>query len=488
MMSFVYLHIGELYSIFHLSDVSSLCHLQNAIYRRFGIPIKSQIICHEHVILTNLLYFKLYLDHHSSNGDGYSSNENTIHLVLLGKDHPTTVNQRRCETLTMKKSFLIQTKVNSVLEYEPKISSNVKDAIDLYLFHKLQHHGEQNEDEKYILLYRDIIILHPLCLLIDLVLDLKNIEQQEELILDVITKFPEQFLDRSFFNCDKDMDFQAKIDSLHSQIRESLIPNFYLNPPISDDRIAIDNTTTSFHGNPSVFKYTINDNSSFVVLLYKGSTIFENLSNAYINEVYVSKLKDKTILIAKSSKEHIVPGDESIPQEVTVQFLTFQITINLGEEQEMKNIYCIKRYIWKLKGIPMIFLKLYHEKVELENYMKLSALFWKVNKVTLNGIVDKKPNRVVLNLFGVRGIEGELLFRDRKVGMLGTETIQDLKDKISNEYDVLASKLVIEDAKYSDSCQIWETESTDFHVAWNGSYVQIIFPVNNQENKKCTIL
>ena len=138
----------------------------------------------------------------------------------------------------------------------------------------------------------------------------------------------------------------------------------------------------------------------------------------------------------------------------------------------------------------MIFLKLYHEKVELENYMKLSALFWKVNKVTLNGIVDKKPNRVVLNLFGVRGIEGELLFRDRKVGMLGTETIQDLKDKISNEYNVLASKLVIEDAKYNDSCQIWETESTDFYVAWNGTYERFIPPamVNIQENKKCTIL
>ena len=186
--------------------------------------------------------------------------------------------------------------------------------------------------------------MHPLCLLIDLVLDLENIEKQEELILDVITKCPKQFLDRSFFNCNKDMDFQAKIDSLHIQIRENLIRNFYLNPPISDDRIAIDNTATSFHGNPSVFKYTINDNSSFMVLLYKESTIFENLSNAYINEVYVSKLKDKTILIAKSSKKHIVPGDESISQEITVQFLTFQITINLGEEQEMKNIYCCLLY------------------------------------------------------------------------------------------------------------------------------------------------
>ena len=500
MISSVYLHIGKLYSIFHFSDVSSLCHLQNAVFRRFGIPIKEQIICFQNRILTNLLYYQLYVNQSNQtddDGDKHAQDscgdEDVIHFVLLGKDHQITVQQQRTEAVSLDKSFLIRRNINNIMKCDPDTTSTVIDATNQLLFLQINHKPNEGifMHQKFFALYRDIIILHPLCLLIDLVLDLKNVVHQEEFMLDIVTKFSDQQImnkDRFSLNCFKHLNCLAKIDALNVQIRENLIGNFHMNP-VTEDMISMDKIATSIYGNPTVFKYIVNGDSSFVVLLHKGSTIFENFSKACIHEVYMNMAKDKILFVAKSHRPK-----ESIPERlerITVQFLTFQITIDLGKEQEMKTVECIKRYIWKMKEIPLTSLKLYHEKIELEDHWELSI--WTVSEITLNAIVEK-PKRIILNLFGNRGKKGEILFRDRCVGMLETDTILDLKNAISDQYSVSASDLTIDDDKYADSCPLWETGLSDVYVAWNGSYAVERFspsPVNIQDNrhaKKCTII
>ena len=483
MIRCVCVQVGELYSIFQLTDVSSFCHLQNAVLRRFGIPIKKQTFCYQKKTLTNFGYYQLYWN---------QPDDKTIDLILLGGIYSNIVHQKRTSALGLKK-ILIKENVNNVLEYEPDSTSTVEDVINKVLL-------QQEKQSDLYILYRDLIILNSACLLIDLVLDSKdNIEN--DIIFDVVEKHSE--ISYYSLKCiNKEMDRPAIIQLLNCEIREKLIRNYF--KTLSAEQISMDPIAITVHGNPSLFRYTINKISGnhspihFTVIIYKETTQFEDFSKVYINAIFENKANDRVLMVAESNNTSKVfqEAPSKSLEKVTVQFLTFEITIDILKEN-VKTVDCIKRYIWKTKGVSMNLLKLFHGQVEMNGNWELSD--WAVPNITLTAIAEA-PKRVILNLVGVRGTKREFLFHDRKVSMLETNTIQDLKEEISRHYDILESELVIEDGRFADSFQLWETELYRICVAWNGTYQNpdALQPAKNPErlpyhtleiqSKKCTLI